>query len=155
MIPADSMARPRQNVQRTTLHSSTWSARRGLSTRTNRDGRARGGLGEEQARPCRTANSTHSHQPETTRRLTSMETYTTPYSSTRTGHGLTQRVSETHWEPASWGVAEMVPTERARWDTFPTAQWTHTGPLDDSQAQLTWLVFNTRTNQIYLQRKAG
>ena len=33
----------------------------------------------------------------------------------------------------------MEPT-RSRWaDTFPTAQWTQTGPLDDSQARLTWV----------------
>ena len=24
-------------------------------------------------------------------------------------------------------------------EIFPTAQWTHTGPLDDSQARLTWV----------------
>ena len=141
MIPADSMARPRQNVQRTTLHSSTWSARRGLSTRTNRDGRARGGLGEEQARPCRTANSTHSHQRlhvgshqwRPTQRHTALHGRIVDRSSQRekrTGYGL---------GAGALGVTEMGPADGRRWDTFPTAQWTHTGPLDDSQARLTWV----------------
>ena len=43
------------------------------------------------------------------------------------------------WEPASWGVAEMIPTHDRWGDTFPTAKWTHAGPLDDSRARLTWV----------------
>ena len=110
MIPADSMARPRQNVQRTTLHSSTWSARRGLSTRTTEtDGHEEGWVKskpDHAGRPTAhilTRDYTSAHINGDLHNATQLYTDGSWIDPARGRSGLV-----TDWEPARW--------EWRRWD---------------------------------------
>ena len=136
MVPADSMTRRRQNVQRTLQHliSTAWieHANRGSMPWTDWQEEGWVSRPNQAGRPTAhilTRDYTPAPNDGDLRGATQLYT----------DGSWIEPEGEQDWEPASWGVAEMVPTTRAQWDTFPTAQWTHAGPLDDSQARLTWV----------------
>ena len=136
MIPADSMTRRRQNVQRTFqyLVSTAWIEHANRGSMPWTEWHEEGWV----SKPGRAGRPT-AHILTRDYTPARVDSDTSDATQLYTDGAWTDPEGDADWEPASWGVAEMEPT-RGRWgDTFPTAQWTHTGPLDDSQAKLTWV----------------